>query len=175
MNHRNAGLTKGRTSGWLTPGWLVTPIALAVLLSGCVTTPSAEQQQSELIAEKLDSYVYEQGGVRHDITNADVAKLWQEYNIMRRSGNMPAAKEKLQEAIAITPRDAALWSGAAELELEENSHLRAENYAAKSNFLAEDGNRQLRYRNWLIIQRARENRGDLLGAREAKIESSKLQ
>ena len=46
--------------------------------------------------------------------------------------------------------------------------------AAKSNSLAAIGNRPLRYRNWLIIQRAREGRGDLLGAREAETESTKL-
>jgi len=174
MNHWNSGLNS--VAGVRFGKWVAT-IAVATLVTGCATIPASDnnQQQRDLIAEKLDSYVYEEGAVRHDITDAGVAKLWQEYSIMRRSGNLPAAKEKLEAAIAITPRDPALWSGAAELELEEKSHLRAENYAAKSNFLADAGNRPLRYRNWLIIQRAREGRGDLLGAREAKIESSKLQ
>lgn len=155
---------------------LITSVAIAALLGGCASRPVAtEQRQSEMIAEKLESYIYEDGTVRHDVTDPAVARLWQEYSIMRRNGNLVAAKGKLQEAIALTPRDAALWSGAAELELEENSHLRAENFAAKSNFLADIGNRPLRYRNWLIIQRAREGRGDLLGAREAQIESSRLE
>ncbi len=167
MNNWYAGHAIGR---------LLAPVAIAALIGGCATKPPApEQKQSELIAEKLESYIFEEGTVRHDVTDPTVARLWQEYNIMRRNGNLVAAKGKLQEAIAITPRDAALWSGAAELELEENSHLRAENFAAKSNFLADIGNRPLRYRNWLIIERAREGRGDLLGAREAQIESSKLQ
>jgi len=161
-----------RTGGFA--GRLAAPIALVALLAGCVTAPSDNKAQSELIAERLDAYVVEDGSVRHDVSDEDVAKLWQEFNIMRRSGNLAEAKAKLEQAIAIDPRDPALWSSAAELELEENSHLRAENYAAKSNFLANVGNRPLRFRNWLIIQRAREGRGDLLGAREAEIESSKF-
>jgi len=158
----------------LTAGRLAAPIALVVLLAGCVTAPSDNQEQSDLIAEKLDSYVVEEGVVRHDVTDQNVARLWQEFNILRRSGNLTEAKAKLSEAIDISPNDPALWSSAAEIELKESSHARAENYAAKSNVLANVGNRPLRYRNWLIIQRAREGRGDLLGAREAEIESSKF-
>ena len=161
-------------AGVLIAGRLATPFAVVAVLAGCVTAPSDNKAQSELIAERLDAYVSNDGAVRHDVTNADVARLWQEYNVMRRSGNLPGAKAKIEQAIAITPRDPALWSSAAELELEESSHLRAENFAAKSNFLANAGNRPLRYRNWLIIQRAREGRGDLLGAREAEIESSRF-
>lgn len=171
MNNSKAGSVIGRV-----PVQCVAPLAIAMLITGCATTTeNTAPTQSEVIAEKLDSYVFEEGAVRHDISNATVARLWQEYNIMRRAGNLVGAKAKLEEAIALTPSDPALWSGAAELELEENSHLRAENYAAKSNFLSNTDNRPLRYRNWLIIQRAREGRGDLLGAREAQIESSKLQ
>ncbi len=152
----------------------VATIAVAALITGCATAPMADQRQQDLIAEKLDSYVFQEGAVRYDVENESVARLWQEFNIMRRAGNLASAKKKLEQAIAIAPNDPALWSGAAEMELDANSHLRAENYAAKSNFLAPVGNRPLRYRNWLIIQRAREGRGDLLGAREAQIESTKL-
>jgi len=161
-------------TGGLVAGRLAAPIAIAALLAACVTAPNDNKAQSELIAERLDAYVVEEGAVRHDVTNENVARLWQEFNILRRSGNLAEAKAKLEQAIVIAPDDPALWSSAAELELEEESHLRAENFAAKSNFLANVGNRPLRFRNWLIIQRAREGRGDLLGAREAEIESSKF-
>lgn len=155
-------------------GWAA-GVAIAVLMSACATAGNkAAVVEQDPVAEKLDTFVEQDGSVRHEISNENVARLWQESNIMRRSGNLDAAKTKLQEAIAITPEDAALWSGAAELELQEESLLRAENYAAKSNSLAAIGNRPLRYRNWLIIQRAREGRGDLLGAREAETESTKL-
>jgi len=119
----------------LTAGRLAAPIALVVLLAGCVTAPSDNQEQSDLIAEKLDSYVVEEGVVRHDVTDQNVARLWQEFNILRRSGNLTEAKAKLSEAIDISPNDPALWSSAAEIELKESSHARAENYAAKSNVL----------------------------------------
>lgn len=166
MNHWYAGRAISRVA---------VPIAITALIGGCATRNATDQRQSEAIAQQLESYVVRDGTVRHDVSDPNVARLWQEYNVMRRSGNLAAAKGKLQEAIAISPNDAALWSGAAELELQEKSHLRAENFAAKSNFLADSANRPLLYRNWLIIQRAREGRGDLLGAREAQLESSKHQ
>ncbi|MEM7258207.1 MAG: hypothetical protein AAF404_12565, partial [Pseudomonadota bacterium] len=149
---------------------------LAALLSGACATTANTPSQSEVINERLDSQIDVQvrGDIRHDVTDPQVARLWQESEIMRRGGELDAAQERLQKAIAITPDDAVLWSRAAEIELDQNSFLRAENYAAKSNFLATLADRQLRYRNWLIIKRAREGRGDLLGAREADLETSKL-
>jgi len=154
---------------------VVSSILVIVALTSACATQSRDQslKPQDATAERLDAYVLDDS-VRHDVQNADVARLWQESQMMRRSGNNVAAKEKIQQAISITPRDPALWSSAAELELEENSNLRAENYAAKSNFLTTLGNKPLRYRNWLIIQRAREARGDMLGAREAERESVKL-
>jgi len=158
--------------------WLpAVPVLLTAILSGCATLDSDTQganAQAEIIAEKLDAYVLSRGDIRHDVKDENVARLWQESEILMRSGEIDNATAKLQQALEITPRDAVLWSRVAELSLEQNSNLRAENFAAKSNFLAALGNRPLRYRNWLIIQRSREARGDLLGAREAEIESANL-
>lgn len=151
-------------------------LVVIALMTGACATFSESPSQSELIAERLDSQLQMplQGDIRHDVTDPQVAKLWQESEIFRRGGELDMAKVRLQEAIAITPKDAVLWSRAAEIELDQTSFLRAENYAAKSNFLAAIIDRQLRYRNWLLIKRAREGRGDLLGAREAELEISKL-
>lgn len=157
--------------------WLGTAtILLSVFLSACASLNSKPQQsqQAELIAQKIDAYVLDTGGIRHDIKDENVARLWQESQILHRGGEIEGAMAKLQAALEITPRDPVLWSRAAEFALDIKSNLRAENYAAKSNFLTTLGNRPLRYRNWLIIQRSREGRGDLLGAREAEIESTKL-
>lgn len=157
--------------------WLGTAtILLSAFLSACASLESKPQssQQAELIAQKLDAYVLDREGIRHDIKDQNVARLWQESQILHRSGEVDGALGKLQAALEITPRDPVLWSRAAEFALDTKSNLRAENYAAKSNFLSALGNRPLRYRNWLIIQRSREGRGDLLGAREAEIESTKL-
>ena len=82
-------------AGVLIAGRLATPFAVVAVLAGCVTAPSDNKAQSELIAERLDAYVSNDGAVRHDVTNADVARLWQEYNVMRRSGNLPGAKAKI--------------------------------------------------------------------------------
>jgi len=141
------------------------------LLTGCALRGD---NSTDPIAERLESLIVEEGVISHEVTDENVARLWQESEIFRRNGDLNNARGRLQQAIVITPKDAVLWSRAAEIELTREEHLRAENYAAKSNFLATVGNRPLRYRNWLIIQRAREGRGDLLGAREAKIESTKL-
>jgi len=145
----------------------------ALWLSACATT-SESPSQTQIINEQLDAQVQIPGDIRHDVSDPKVAKLWQESEIFRRGGELDMAKARLQEALIVTPRDAVLWSRAAEIELDQTSFLRAENYAAKSNFLATQLDRQLRYRNWLIIKRSREGRGDLLGAREAELESSKL-
>ena len=153
----------------------IVAIALAsLLISACATTGNSQSETESLVNQRLDAYVLDQGDIRHDVQDAAVARLSQESEILRRNGDLENAKERLQQAITITPRDAVLWSRAAEFELDQNSFLRAENYAAKSNYLATLGNRPLRYRNWLIIKRSREGRGDLLGAREADLESTKL-
>ena len=146
-------------------------LGLSLLMVGCAIRGG---DSPDPIAERLESLVVEDGVISHEVTDENVARLWQESEIFRRNGDLANARGRLQQAIVITPEDAVLWSRAAEIELTREEHLRAENYAAKSNFLAAVGNRPLRYRNWLIIQRAREGRGDLLGAREAAIESTKL-
>ena len=153
---------------------MVTVALAALLVSACATTGNSQTPTQELVNERLDSYVVDQGDIRHDIENPEVARLWQESAILSRNGDIDSAKARLQQAITLTPRDAVLWSRAAEFELDQNAFLRAENYAAKSNYLATLASRPLRYRNWLIIKRSREGRGDLLGAREAEIESTKL-
>lgn len=152
---------------------VVALVSLCVVTAGCAVR-GANENRDDPIAQMLDQYVVEPGVISHEVTDENVARLWQESEIFRRNGDLESARSRLQQAIVITPKDAVLWSRAAEIELTRQSHLRAENYAAKSNFLATVGNRPLRYRNWLIIQRAREGRGDLLGAREAEIETTRL-
>jgi predicted Zn-dependent protease len=145
---------------------------LALLIaSGCATT--GEQSAPDAVAQQLDAYIADDGNIQHDISNREVAARWRESEDLRTAGDYSGARAKLQQAIEVTPRDPVLWSRAAELELELAENLRAENYAAKSNFLTPEANQGLRYRNWLLIERAREARGDLLGAREAQIEARK--
>ena len=60
-----------------------------------------------------------------------------------------------------------LWSRAAEIQLDNDQALIAENMALKSNAFAGE-NPDLLHRNWLIIEHARSLRGDLLGVRSAR-------
>lgn len=146
--------------------------ACAILgVSACATTGG--ETDIDPVAERLDTYITENGDIQHDITSREVAAHWRESENLRSAGDLSGARVRLQQAIEVAPRDPVLWSRAAELELEMAENLRAENYAAKSNFLTSQRNSALRYRNWLLIERARDARGDLLGAREAQIEARK--
>ena len=142
-----------------------------LIVSGCATTGG--DAEADAVTQRLDAYIADDGNIQHDISNREVAARWRESETLRSAGDFNGARAKLQQAIDASPRDAVLWSRTAELELEMAENLRAENYAAKSNFLTTDANQGLRYRNWLLIERAREARGDLLGAREAQIEARK--
>ncbi len=148
-----------------------TGVFVALLISGCATT--SQQTESDVVAQRLEAYITDDGNIQHDISSREVAARWRESEDLRSAGDYSGARVKLQQAIEASPRDPVLWSRAAELELELAENLRAENYAAKSNFLTPQANQGLRYRNWLLIERAREARGDLLGAREAQIEARK--
>jgi len=154
-------------------GTVVLLLAFGVASTGCVLQ-QVNQKRPDPVAQSLDSLTTDDDVIAHEVTDENVARLWQEAEILTRSGDLDSARGRLQQAILITPKDPVLWSRVAELELRRDEFLRAENYAAKSNFLATIGNRQLRYRNWLIIQRSREGRGDLLGAREAGLETTQL-
>lgn len=106
------------------------------------------------------------GSVRIDTQNQEVAKLWASAEQARRNSNDAIALELLYEALEISPQNALIWSRAAEIQLDSLEAALAENYATRSNTFAGD-NRPLLYRNWLIIEHARNMRGDLLGVRSA--------
>lgn len=106
------------------------------------------------------------GSVRVDTADERVARLWRSAEIARQQQRTSAALEILYEALDISPDNSLLWSRAAELQLDSLEAALAENFAVKSNSFA-GNNQQLLYRNWLIIQHARDMRGDLLGVRSA--------
>ena len=114
------------------------------------------------------------GAVRIDTDNQQTARLWASAEQARQAGQTSAALEILYEALDNSPQNALLWSRAAELQLDSLEATLAESYATKSNAYAGD-NRPLLYRNWLIIEHARNMRGDLLGVRSARIEVQEYQ
>lgn len=150
----------------------VTYTCLALTLAGCtsLSAPPAEnaatleQKNTQRVGE--DGTLLSDGSIRHDTVNAQVAQLWASAEDARLQGNHAAASELVLRAIELQPADGILLSRAAELQLELNQPVLAESYAVRSNALSET-NRTLLLRNWLIIEHAREMRGDLLGVRTA--------
>ena len=106
------------------------------------------------------------GSVRVDTGNERIAELWLAAEEARRVDNADAALASLFEALELDPRNGLLWSRAAEIQLDNGKPAEAESFAVKSNVYAGD-NTTLLYRNWLMIEQARDMRGDLLGVRSA--------
>ncbi|MGB0865249.1 MAG: tetratricopeptide repeat protein [Granulosicoccaceae bacterium] len=106
------------------------------------------------------------GAVQHSFAKASVVSAWQLAEQSRQSGDFMGAFRHLRKALEIEPSDPVIWSRLAEMALRLNKSEPAEKYAERSNQLAA-GNTTLIYRNWLIIQRAREVNNDIEGADEA--------
>lgn len=142
------------------PGLLFT--ACILFLTGCQTVPDAPAPTLPSSARaQLD------GSIRYDTSDQRVAELWSAAEDARRSNNDNAALDLLYQALDLSPENSLLWSRAAELQLDNDQALQAENLALKSNAFAGD-NSVILHRNWLIIEHARTLRGDLLGVRSAR-------
>ena len=144
---------------------------LAASISAC-TAPKKVAPQYE---KTLPDYVNLDGSIRHEVRDERVAILWKQSEEERRLGQNENAIKHLNNALEYSPEDPILWSRGAELYLTIRENALAENYATKSNFYGSKDSRALRYRNWLIIQHAREMRGDLLGSRNAQLMVQKFQ
>ncbi len=150
-------------------------LLLAVLLpalAGCAAMIDPEPEpapEEPAVEEPFDA----DGAIRHTVDNEAVAMLWEQSEEARRNEEFRSAISALERALQVAPEDPVLWSRLAELQLEQGEHGVAENFAARSNALAEE-HRLLRYRNWLIIEAARDYRGDDEGAREARLEADRL-
>ena len=142
------------------PGLLFS--ACILFLTGCQTVPDASAPTLPSSARaQLD------GSIRYDTNDQRVAELWSAAEDARRSNNDNAALDLLYQALDLSPENSLLWSRAAELQLDNDQALQAENLALKSNAFAGD-NSVILHRNWLIIEHARTLRGDLLGVRSAR-------
>lgn len=132
--------------------------------------PQPQPQPVEFVVETPISN--ESGRILHALDDPEVAAIWTNAEIARQEKKYAEAATYVESALRIIPDDPVLWSRLAELRMQLGENVLAENYAAKSNVLALENN-ALKYRNWLIIQFARDKRGDILGAREAQIEVRK--
>ena len=138
-------------------------LALAVLLGGCAGTgPNDDAPPPPVVS----TVALPDGSVRADTADERVAALWLEADRAFRDGDDADALERLYDGLEIDSRNSLFWSRAAEIQLRNAEPAQAENSAMKSNTFAAD-NATLLYRNWLIIETARDMRGDLLGVRSA--------
>ena len=129
-------------------------------LAGCAGTGGQEPRITPRAATLPD------GSVRVDTESERIAELWLAAEEARRVDNTEGALASLYEALELDPRNGLLWSRAAEIQLDSGKPAEAESFAVKSNVYAGD-NTTLLYRNWLMIEQARDMRGDLLGVRSA--------
>ena len=139
-------------------------ICTSVFLVACGTTSTAVTPDN--LSQPQSSLSRPDGQVRVDTDSEKVAQLWAAAERARSESKSDIALELLYEALDIDPSNSLLWSRAAEIQLDQVEPALAENFAARSNSHAAD-NRPLLHRNWLIIERARSMRGDLLGVRSA--------
>ena len=140
-------------------------MTVAGALAACsATTPNGQDQQGDKISIN--------DTIQHSLDNPQVASIWLNAEKARNNGQYRDAQQLIESALRFAPDDPFLWSRLAELNLRLDELVLAENYASKSNAIAGD-NKTLKYRNWLIIEHARDERGDLIGAREAQIERCK--
>lgn len=137
---------------------------LAALLAGCAT--DGRDARAPGPAPVISGETLPDGSVRGETTDARIAQLWSASQQSLAEQDDPQALEYLYQALELDPQNSLLWSRAAEIQLDNDQPAQAENFAVKSNTFAGE-NRGLLYRNWLIIEHARNMRGDLLGVRSA--------
>jgi hypothetical protein len=148
-------------------------LSAALLMSACASIePQPEPQQ----VPDFPGQTLPDGSVRLDTGDARIAQLWSASEQSAIEGDDAQALEYVYQALELDPQNSLLWSRAAEIQLDNDQPAQAENFAVKSNLFAAQ-NRGLLYRNWLIIEHARNVRGDLLGERSAhrKVQEYKYQ
>lgn len=142
-------------------------VSVVLTLAACSATANRPQNERKIAPLMSSSgQTLPDGSIRHDTDNARVAQLWSAAETARKNKDLDAAEEYIVEALKVKPKDAVLLSRAAEFKLVKLEPAMAENLAARSIAYAST-NRTLLHRNWLIIEHARELRGDLLGVRDA--------
>lgn len=142
------------------------PLLIAVLLVSCAipTPPPA----IEVPGEDPDKTVLPPA-----TTSPAVVNLLNQAREATRAGDLQRAEVLLERTVRIEPRNAALWHYLAKLRLHQARLQDAIGLAAKSNSLA-GGDSKLKADNWRIIAHARQQTGDVRGARDAQARADSL-
>ena len=90
------------------------------------------------------------------------------------AGRMEQAVADLETALNIEPRNPFIWQQMAEAHLAQHLPDQAEHKAQRSNSFAR-GNPWIEAENWRLIAAARQQRGDLAGARLARERMTEIQ
>lgn len=88
-------------------------------------------------------------------------------------GDYRSASASIERALRHDPKNADLWHRLAQVRLRQSEYAQVESLSLKSNALA-NGNKPLMARNWSLISKARQLRGDDVGADEAKVRAYQL-
>ncbi len=108
-----------------------------------------------------------------DAVNPAVVALLNAAGRQSRAGEHDRAAASLERALQIEPDNAWLWHRLALTHFDQRRYEQAESFAAKSNLLS-GGDRRLQIDNWRLIESAREQYGDLEGARAAGARAAEL-
>jgi Flp pilus assembly protein TadD len=95
-----------------------------------------------------------------------VVALLDAANRQKQAGQLPAAAASLERALRIEPRNPETWYQLAVVRFRQGHLDQAEQLARKAETLA-GGDNRVRARSWRLIAAAREQAGDIDGARDA--------
>jgi len=136
---------------WLSRASVV--VAALALAAGCAgRAPGPGSTESDAPSERAD--------------NTAVATLTAEARSAQANGHPGVAAAKLERALRLEPRDAALWHRLAVMRLAQGRPEEAESLALKSLRLTDRD--ALKRDNWRLIADARRRAGDPDGARRAE-------
>jgi len=139
----------------------LTLAASIALLAGCSTFGGSDPSEPKFVDDMTRT-----GAVKHSFEDPTVVSLWQTAEQYRQTGDFTSAFKTMRKAVEVAPTDPVIWSRLSELALRLSKPEAAEKYSMHSNKLTFDNNALL-YRNWLIVQRARETQNDIVGAEQA--------
>lgn len=106
-------------------------------------------------------------------TSPAVVNLLNQARAATQQGDLERAEVLLERTVRIEPRNPTLWHYLAKLRLHQGRLQEAMGLAAKSNTLTVN-NDKLKADNWRIIAHAKQQSGDVYGAREAQQKADAL-
>lgn len=140
------------------------------LLAGCSVAPRTGETPP---AEQGDLTSDPQGPLKAEQQVPEVVlALVREADAASSAGDHDQAAVRLERAIRIAPRNAALWQNLAVVRYRQGRFAQAESLALKSSSLTADAG--LKRQNWRLVAEARRARGNEAGAAAAEAEARRL-